>query len=78
MKKSLGTGIQKTDSTLLQLIMYCLMRMGRKRDQFLFYKLVINNIGVVAGSFFIDQRRGVRKFNQNPWFWWSFEQGLYI
>jgi len=42
---------------------------------FLFYKLVINESGVVAGSFLINQAKG---FNEWPWFWWSLDQGIHL
>ncbi|MBS0626715.1 MAG: hypothetical protein JSS09_00710, partial [Verrucomicrobia bacterium] len=41
---------------------------------FQFYTLSINDAGVIAGSFLIDQPG----FNQNPWFWWSAKQGIHL
>lgn len=49
---------------------------GDKKVPFQFYRLIINDCGVVAGSFLIDQP--YRNFNQYPWFWWSSESGLHL
>ena len=44
----------------------------REANPFQFYKLVINDSGVVAGSFLVDQNSQ----NVCPQFWWSLEKGL--
>jgi len=49
------------------------------RTPFQFYRLVINESGIVAGSFLIDQVNDSQgHFNQYPWFWWSINQGLHL
>ncbi|MFI5342808.1 MAG: ankyrin repeat domain-containing protein [Chlamydiales bacterium] len=46
---------------------------------FQFYELQINESGVVAGSFLIDQPKTNGKiFNQCPWFWWSIDEGVHL
>lgn len=46
-----------------------------RKVPFLFYKLLINESGIVSGSFLIDQVNG---HNQCPWFWWSSEEGIHL
>jgi hypothetical protein len=45
-----------------------------QRTPFQFYSLHINDNGIVAGSFLIDQIGG---HNRCPWFWWSTEKGIH-
>ena len=46
---------------------------------FQFYILVINDLGIVAGSYLIDQpRKDGHLYNQCPWFWWSIEAGIHL
>lgn len=50
-----------------------------RKVPFQFSKLVINESGIVAGSFLIDQTNDPRdNFNQYPWFWWSSENGIHL
>ena len=44
---------------------------------FQFYKIVINESGVVAGSFLVNQIKNQKK-QECPWFWWSPEKGLHL
>jgi hypothetical protein len=45
---------------------------------FQFSTLHINEKGVVAGSFLIDQLKGPGVGNRYSWFWWSSEEGIHL
>lgn len=41
---------------------------------FLFYQMFINESGIVACSFLVDQK----EYNVCPWLWWSLNEGLHL